>query len=246
MIDNLASHILALPGWVALLVVFLLPALESSAFVGFLFPGEIALVLGGVLAYQGRVPLAAVLAAGITGAVIGDSVGYLVGRRWGRRVIDGSLGRFVKQDHLDRGERYLRERGGKAVFFGRFTAALRVTIPSLSGIARLPYRTFAAYNVAGGIVWATAVILLGYLGGSSWKHVEHLASRIGLAALVLFAVVVLLGFLAHRPGKMMSIASELATERSLDRRGFRLAWNYGPDTSQTILHPHVHLLGGAR
>jgi undecaprenyl-diphosphatase len=67
-------------------------------------------------------------------------------------------------------------------------------------MARLPYRTFALYNVAGGVLWAALVVMLGYLGGTSWKHVEHLASRLGLAALALFAVVVLLGFLVRRSG----------------------------------------------
>ena len=68
---------------------FALPALESSAFIGFIFPGEIALILGGVMAYEGSVSLGAALAAGIAGAVIGDSVGYAVGRRYGRRLLDG-------------------------------------------------------------------------------------------------------------------------------------------------------------
>lgn len=227
MIDAIASHILALPGWVALLVVFLVPALESSAFVGFVFPGEIALVLGGVLAYQGRVPLAAVLAAGIAGAVLGDSVGYLVGRRWGRRIIDGSLGRFIRQEHLDRGERYLRERGGRAVFVGRFTAALRVTIPSLAGMSRLRYRTFALYNVAGGALWATAVVLLGYLGGKSWHSVAHLASRIGLVILGLVALALLAGFLGRRgrvPRAVLFVGNLALVRRTAERYPRLTAW----------------------
>ncbi|HEX6514704.1 MAG TPA: DedA family protein, partial [Nocardioidaceae bacterium] len=114
-------------------MVFLLPALEASAFLGFVFPGEIALILGGVLAFQGVVPLWAVLVAGFAGAVIGDNIGYLIGGRYGRRLVDGTLGRFVNRNHIDRGERYLAERGGKAVFLGRFTAALRVMIPGLAG-----------------------------------------------------------------------------------------------------------------
>ena len=139
MIDSVASHILALPVWVALLVVFAMPALESSAFVGFVFPGEVALILGGVLASEGHVSLAAVLAAAIAGAVVGDSVGYLVGRRYGRHLLQGTLGRFVRHEHLDRAERYLADRGGKAVFLGRFTAALRVMIPGLAGMSRMHY-----------------------------------------------------------------------------------------------------------
>src|SRR3954468_17115080 len=110
MTDRIAAALLGLPAWAVLVVVFALPALESSAFVGFVFPGEIALLLGGVLAQQGVVPLRAVLAAGFAGAVIGDTVGYGVGRRYGRRVLDGTLGRLVKRDHLDRAERYLAAR----------------------------------------------------------------------------------------------------------------------------------------
>jgi undecaprenyl-diphosphatase len=198
MLGGVAAHILALPPWVAVLVVFLLPALEASAFLGFVFPGEIALILGGVLAFQGVVPLWAVLVAGFAGAVIGDNIGYLIGGRYGRRLVDGTLGRFVNRHHIDRGERYLAERGGKAVFLGRFTAALRVMIPGLAGMARLRYRTFLAYNVAGGLAWASAAVLLGYLGGSSWRQVEHLASRVGIAAFGVLVALVAAGYLVRR------------------------------------------------
>jgi undecaprenyl-diphosphatase len=200
MMTSIASHILALPAWAALLAVFTLPALESSAFVGFIFPGEIALILGGVLASQGVVPLVAVLAAGIAGAVVGDSAGYAVGRRYGRWILDGTLGRFVHSRHLDRAETYLAARGAKAVFFGRFTAALRVMIPGLAGMSGLRYRTFLTYNVASAIGWGTLSVMLGYLGGSSWQHVAHIASRIGLAALATLVLAVLGGHLFRRSG----------------------------------------------
>ena len=184
----MADRILGLHGGVALAMVFLLPALESSAFVGFVFPGEVGVLLGGVLASQHRVSLVAVLAAGVAGAVLGDSVGYEVGKRWGRRLLQGSVGRFLKAEHLERAERYLRSRGGKAVFFGRFTAALRVLVPGLAGMSGMPYRRFFAYNAAGGTVWATDFALAGYLAGNSWPKVEHIAGR---ATLVLLLVAVL-------------------------------------------------------
>lgn len=196
--DAIASYILGLPPWVALLVVFLLPALESSAFVGFVFPGETALILGGVLAFHGVVPLWAVLVVGILGAVVGDTAGYFIGRRWGRKLIHGTLGRLINKKHLERGERYLAERGGKAVFIGRFTAALRVLMPGLAGMAGMRYRTFVAYNVAGGVSWGTLCVLLGYLGGRSWQHVAHLASRIGFVVIGVVAVLVLLGYLIKK------------------------------------------------
>src|SRR5438093_12357758 len=114
MIGGITERILSLHGWAALAIVFALPALEASAFVGFVFPGEIAVLLGGVLAFQHRVSLPAVLAAAIAGAIIGDTVGYAVGRRYGRRLLSGRLGGgIVRREHLDRAERYLAERGGK-------------------------------------------------------------------------------------------------------------------------------------
>jgi membrane protein DedA with SNARE-associated domain/membrane-associated phospholipid phosphatase len=197
-IDAVAGHILALPAWLALLAVFVLPAMESSVFVGFVFPGEIALIIGGVLASQGRVPLAAVLVAGIVGAVVGDSIGYLVGRRYGRRLLEGTLGRFIRHHHFDRSERYLADRGGPAVLFGRFTASLRAIIPGLAGMSRMPYRRFAFYNVTGGVAWASFTVMVGFLGGSSWQHVAHLASRIGIGALVVFVLAIVAGRLLRR------------------------------------------------
>src|SRR5438876_3089481 len=99
LLASITDAILHLHGWAALAVVFALPALESSVFVGFVFPGEIAVLLGGVLASEHRVGLPAVLAVAILGAVVGDTVGYWVGRRFGRRVIDATVGRIVKREH---------------------------------------------------------------------------------------------------------------------------------------------------
>ncbi len=111
---RLIEHILHLSGWVALLIVFAVPALESSLFLGFVFPGETALILGGVLASYGRVSLWAVLIAGISGAIIGDSVGYLVGREYGRRMLQARpLRPFLKPQRIERAEGYLARRGGR-------------------------------------------------------------------------------------------------------------------------------------
>ena len=174
------DQLLSTPAWIVLLVVFALPALESSAFLGFLFPGETAVLLGGVAASRGHLPLAAVVAAGLGGAVLGDAIGYLVGRRWGRRILDSTLGRLVNARHLDRAERALVRRGVWAVFLGRSTAALRVMIPGLAGMAGMPPRRFLAANVAGGAVWAVLVGVAGYLAGNSWHAVGHYLTDAGL------------------------------------------------------------------
>jgi undecaprenyl-diphosphatase len=169
------------------------PALEASAFVGFVFPGEVAVILGGVAAWRGTVPLWAVITAAVTGAVIGDSVGYLIGRRLGERLLHGTIGRLpIIRRHLDRhldsARAYVRRRRGSAVFFGRFTAALRVLVPGLAGMSHVEYPVFLAWNVAGGALWGTGMAVLGYLAGASYKHVEKIVGRAGLGLLALIVV----------------------------------------------------------
>jgi len=179
--------ILNLPPWLALALVFLLPALEASAFVGVLLPGEIGVILGGVLANQHKLALAAVLIAAISGAIIGDSVGYVVGRRYGETLLSKIPNRILKPEHVSRTEETIRDFGGKAVFLGRFTAALRALVPGMAGMSRLHYGRFLAWNVAGGVIWATAFVILGYLAGSQYQRLEHYANLIGLALLVAVA-----------------------------------------------------------
>jgi len=186
-----AESILRLPSWLALLLVFAIPALEASVFVGFVSPGEIACLLGGVLAYQGRLPLAAVMAAAIGGAIVGDSVGYAVGRTAGRRLLDRLPERLVKPRHVSRGQETIRRLGGRAVFAGRFAAALRVLVPGLCGMAHMPYRTFLIWNVAGGTIWAGGSVLLGYVFGKSWSLVASRLSTAGYLAAGVVLVVVL-------------------------------------------------------
>ena len=188
--SHLAERILTLPPALALLLVFALPALEASAFVGFIFPGEIGVLLGGVLANQHKLALWAVLIAGIAGAIIGDSVGYEVGRRYGRWLLDKIPNRILKQEHLDRAEESVRRNGGKAVFLGRFTAALRVLVPGFSGMSSIPYPKFLAWNAAGGTLWASTFVVLGYLVGSQYQRVEHNATLVGILLLAAIVAVV--------------------------------------------------------
>ena len=219
-----------------LALVFLLPALEASAFAGFVFPGEVAVILGGVAASRGTVPLWAVIAAAAAGAIIGDSAGYLIGRRWGERLLAGTIGRLpvIRRHlsrHLDSARAYVRRRRGSAVFFGRFTAALRVLVPGLAGMSRVDYPVFLAYNVAGGALWGSGMAVLGYLAGASYQHVEKIAGRagLGLLALIVIGLVAsrLLRRFADRP-RLRALASRLAAAPPLAwlRRRFprQVAW----------------------
>jgi membrane-associated protein len=194
----LTDTVLHLAGPLVLVAVFALPALEASTLLGIVVPGELALVLGGVLAHQGRVPLVAAVVAGAAGAVVGDTVGYAVGRRIGERLLAHLPRRLVKPGQVERATALVRRLGGRAVFVGRFTAALRALVPGLAGVAGMPYRTFAAYNVAGGVLWATGFVLLGFAAGPAWRTAEGVAGRAGLVLLGTIVVVTAAAALLHR------------------------------------------------
>jgi undecaprenyl-diphosphatase len=204
---------LSLAGPVALAVVFAFPALEASTLLGIVIPGELALVLGGVLAHQGRVPLWAVVAAGSAGAVVGDSLGYAIGWRFGERLLARLPRRFVRPDRVERAERLVRRLGGRAVFVGRFTAGFRTLVPGLAGAARMPYRIFAVYNVAGGVLWATGSVLLGFGAGGAYRTAERIAGQAGLVVLGAVVVGATAAALVHRRRQ------GYRGQRAPDRRG---------------------------
>ena len=194
MVSVIEDVLVGVPSWVLYAAVFALPFLEASLFLGFVFPGETALVLGGVAASQGRLSLSLCIGLAIIGAITGDAVGYGIGRRFGPSLQRSRLGQVVGQPRWTATEQFLRRRGGPAVFLGRFTALLRALVPSAAGMARLPYRTFAVWNAVGGTVWATTFVLAGFLAGESYKKIEH---YLGRGALVLTAVIVVVLVVVH-------------------------------------------------
>ena len=193
----------------AYVLIGLLAAAEASAFVGLFIPGEAAMLLGGVLVSQGRAGLGWMLVAASAGAVIGDSIGYEIGRRFGSRLQTTRLGRRIGDKRWGRAYDYVRERGGRAVFFGRFVGVLRALVPAISGSAGIPYTRFFVFNAAGGIIWASGFILLGTAAGSSYKLVEAWAGR---ATAVLAGIVIL------------AIALSLTTRWVRDHRDLLERW----------------------
>jgi membrane protein DedA with SNARE-associated domain/membrane-associated phospholipid phosphatase len=189
------DRILSLISHYGYLVVFFGVMLEST---GVPLPGETILLAAGVLVQRGHLDLGYTIAFGILGAVVGDQIGYWVGReggrpfvlRWGRYL-------FITPERLGRAEAFFERHGGKAVFLARFFSGLRVFGALVAGISRMRWATFFLYNALGGAVWATAVVLIGYFLGSSLALVERWMGR---ATLVLAAVVALaVGFyLAYR------------------------------------------------
>jgi membrane-associated protein len=181
-IERLFHLLLAIPPPLVVPAVFLISAAETAAFMGIVLPGEAAVILGGVIASQGRVPLWAVVAAGVLGPLAGDSIGYFVGRRYDATKLKGRAAR-----RWEKTRKSLDEKGGSAVFFGRFAAFLRSIIPAAAGAAKMPYRKFLLFDVPACVFWGVGSALLGYYAGTNWQTILHFAGAIAIAV---FAVLV--------------------------------------------------------
>ena len=167
--DTLVAHNLHIP--LFFLLLFFAFA-EAAAFIGFVLPGETALVIGGVLAHAGVWNVWIFLIAAIIAAIAGDSVGYEVGKHFGPRIKVNRFGRLVGEKRWRLAEAIFDRYHGGAIFFGRAQALLRALVPALAGMHRVPYRTFLKWNALGGITFSTVVVLLGYQFASSLSTLE--------------------------------------------------------------------------
>jgi membrane protein DedA with SNARE-associated domain len=166
---------------------FFIVFLESA---GVWVPGETALVAAGVLASNGHFSIAAVIGLAALGAILGDNVGYWIGRIYGRKLFL----RFRRLEAvLPRAERFFRRHGGKAVFLARFIAGLRVTGAWMAGISHMPWWRFLFWNALGGIAWATGIGLVAYYLGRAAGDLISEYGLIGGGVVVGLAVVVFLG-----------------------------------------------------
>lgn len=198
--STLLRELAKVPPWVLLLVVFAFPAIEASTLLGVLVPGELAVLLGGVFAHQGRVPLIDVMTVAALGAVVGDSIGYLVGTRVGPALF--ARVSEARKQRLGRAQAFVQRYGGLAVLLGRWVAVLRALVPSAAGASGLPYRRFVVFNMIGGTLWAVTVAGLGFLAGAAYARAERDLGWSGLLiALVLVVVALIIRHRLNRTGR---------------------------------------------
>ena len=178
-----------------LVLLFVLVAIESA---GVPLPGETAMITAAVFARpeHHRYSLISVMIVGAAGAIVGDNVGYSLGRFGGRRLLSrwGFTERYAAKA-LPPAERFFEKHGPKTVFFGRFIALLRVTAAWLAGISRMTWWRFFAWNAAGGIVWSVAISLLAYWAG---KAVAEAVSHYGLYGVIGLVILGVVLFVALR------------------------------------------------
>jgi membrane protein DedA with SNARE-associated domain len=172
---------------------FLLIMAESS---GVPLPGETALIAAAVLASQGKLQIELVIPLAAMAAIVGDNIGYGIGRRGGRWLLERPGWMHPQRLRaLSNGERFFERHGPKAVFFGRFLLGLRIWASWLAGATHMHWRSFVLWNACGGIAWATLVGLVAYFLGSAAGNVIKTFGLFGLGGVAVGAVVVVV---AHR------------------------------------------------
>jgi membrane protein DedA with SNARE-associated domain len=178
------THLLLTYG---LFLLFVLVAMESA---GIPLPGETALVTAAVYStsHNHHFSIVAVIVVAAAAAIVGDNIGYWIGRLGGRRLLEryGPLERHARRV-LPPAERFFDRHGAKTVFLGRFVAVLRVTVAWIAGVTRMPWWKFLLWNAAGGIAWATSIGLVAYYAG---KAAADAINRYGLYAVAVVAVLV--------------------------------------------------------
>jgi membrane protein DedA with SNARE-associated domain len=197
-VQGVLDAIRSVPPALAYTLIGLLVFGEAGVFVGFVLPGEAAVLCGGFLASQGDLDIVSLVVIVVVTAIVGDTVGYEVGKHVGPRVLRlGILRRH--QSRIEDARALLRRRGGPAVLLGRWTAFFRAVMPGIAGLSRMRYRTFLLWNAMGGIAWGVTFSLVGYFAGASY---EKVASTIGkgtaAAAAVLVVVALVLWWVRRR------------------------------------------------
>jgi membrane protein DedA with SNARE-associated domain len=195
---------------IGLPVVFLLVAIETM---GIPVPGETALITAGIVASRGHLPIEAVIAVAAAAAILGDNVGFAIGRKLGRRALTAP-GPFLhhRRRVIAVGEPFFDRHGPKAVFLGRWVTGLRITAAWMAGVTRMSWPTFLFWNALGGIAWATSIGLLAYFVGHSAEKFIHLAGLGGAVVVVLTGVVLWFVLRARRRRAEALVEAEIEAQ----------------------------------
>jgi membrane protein DedA with SNARE-associated domain/membrane-associated phospholipid phosphatase len=194
MIENLIEDFAhSLGHWAYLLVAFMAAA-ETAAFLGFIAPGEFTIILGGVLAGEGALSIQLLIGIVWVSIVIGDSIGFFIGRRYGRNFLLKHGSRVgLHEERLQQVEDYFRRHGGKTIFFGRWVGFVRPLMPFTAGSTGMPYRRFVPYDVLSAGLFGATFTLLGYI---FWRNIDTVTAIVGRGAIGLGILVALL-FAGH-------------------------------------------------
>lgn len=184
------DHLIRTFGLIGIMVIVFA---ESGLLIGVFLPGDSLLFTAGLLsATTGLLPpLWVIIPAIVVAAIVGDQVGYLIGSRAGPRIFQRPDSRFFRQEFVDKAYSYFERYGGRTIVLARFVPIVRTFTPVVAGVSQMPYRTFVAYNVIGGVLWGVSVTTIGYFLG----QIDFVAAHIELILILIVLVSVLpIGF----------------------------------------------------
>jgi len=156
-----------------LLLIAVIVFAESGMFVGFFFPGDTLLMTAGIFAAQGHLNLAQVIIVIALAAILGDNVGYHIGKRYGRGLFKKKDGIFFRQDYVQRAEKFYERWGSRTMLFSHFVPVVRTFAPPVAGVARMNYKLFFLFDAIGIIAWAILVTMVGYWFGNRIPNIEN-------------------------------------------------------------------------
>lgn len=171
---------------------------ESGLLVGFFLPGDTLLFGAGLAASQGELSLPWLIGATVIAAIIGDNVGYSIGRRTGSRIFSKKDGIIFKQEYLEKAESFYAKHGGKTIIIARFTPIVRTFAPVVAGASKMDRSRFFAFNIIGGILWGAGMPVLGYYVGSKIPGLDHYIEYV-IIGVVLLSLLLAFGHLLKDP-----------------------------------------------
>lgn len=157
---------------------------EVGLFLGFFLPGDTLLIAAGIIAHQGKFGIVSVITVAIVAAVLGDSLAYYLGRRWGRSVFERDSFLFRK-DHMIKSEVFFEKYGPKTLLVSHFLPVVRTFTPLLAGVGKMPYKKFLIWNITGDVLWAVSVTMIGFYIGAKIPGADRYILLLVLAATVL-------------------------------------------------------------
>lgn len=158
---------------------------ESGLLIGFFLPGDTLLLGAGIIASQGEISLPLLILCVVLAAILGDNVGYSIGRRTGHRIFKKEDGILFQREHLMRAEAFYEKHGGKTIILARFTPIVRTFAPLVAGVGKMPRKRFMTFNIVGAVLWGAGVVLLGYWFGSKVPHLERYIQYVLVGVIVL-------------------------------------------------------------
>jgi len=194
---NLIHALYQLPdliGWGGYLILFLIVFAETGLFFGFFLPGDSLLITAGLFAAGGKLNILILIPSLIAAAIVGDTIGYWSGHRFGKHLFKRKKSRIFKKKHLLKAKAFYEKHGGKTIVIARFMPLIRTFAPIVAGATDMPYKKFAYFNVIGGVLWVLSMTLIGYFIGSAVPDIEK---NIGLLVIAVVAVSFIPGIIEY-------------------------------------------------